>query len=92
MSGGYRMAGSDDGKGYAFSMWNLYPLLSDYDRAWSFDGIAMLKFIEERCFFLFLGWFNAEQVALVGGRQGELSAANPRNRAAEDGWMVGQPS
>ena len=50
------MAGSDD-KAFTFSTWNLYPLLSDYDRAWSFDGIAMVKFIEENCFFLFLGWF-----------------------------------
>lgn len=43
------MAGSEDGKGFTFSTWNLYPLLSDYDPAWSVGGVAMLKFIEERC-------------------------------------------
>ena len=84
------MAGSDDGKGYAFSMWNLYPLLSDYDRAWSFDGIAMLKFIEERCFFLFLGWFNANKwPSLVDAKVNYRQRIRATDLPLKiDGWLV----
>ncbi|MDT5100848.1 MAG: hypothetical protein QOC76_4585 [Mycobacterium sp.] len=53
------MTGSDDGEMPVFHVGQVYPRISDYDRAWSLDGVAVIKLIEEPCFWGFLGWFDA---------------------------------
>ncbi len=52
------MAESDDGQRPEFRVWNIYPRISDYDRTWSLDGIAVINLIEESCFWAFLRWLN----------------------------------
>jgi hypothetical protein len=51
------MTESDDGEKPVFHVGQVYPRISDYDRAWSLDGVAVIKLIEESCFWGFLGWF-----------------------------------
>jgi hypothetical protein len=54
------MTESDDGEKPVFHVGQVYPRISDYDRAWSLDGVAVIKLIEESCFWGFLGWFRRD--------------------------------
>ena len=52
------MAEADGDQNSGFRVWNIYPRISDYDRTWSLDGIAVINLIEESCFWAFIGWLN----------------------------------
>jgi hypothetical protein len=47
---------ADDGEGFEFNVWNIYPQVRQYDRPWSVDAVSMLNIIEQSCFWLFLDW------------------------------------
>jgi hypothetical protein len=84
---------SDDGKGFEFNTWNIYPGVREYDRAWPADGISMINIIEQSCFWHFLGWVQQGRWPALAGatidyRQRIYATDTPLKI---HGWLVAQP-